>query len=120
MRVGGISANSVGLFNDVIACQPIGARAATQHAARKTLENTLIFRYQKAIETACRNRENCDGRNGDGRSVTEIEIAHVGLVGINRYRFSGAARSTSSHHPDQVKDRERLNNAENHRDKDKR
>src|SRR4030095_3770508 len=119
MSVGGISANSEGLFKDVTACQPIGARAATQHPTRKNLENALIFRYQKAIETACGNRENHDGRNGESRSVTEVQIAHKGLAGINRNRFSGAGRSTSSHHPDEVEDRERLNHTEDHRDKHK-
>src|SRR5262245_22982744 len=106
MSVGGIRSNSEGLFKDVTACQPIGARAAKQHTMRKNLENALIFRYQKTIETTCGNSENHDGRNSESRSVTEVQIAHEGLVGINRYRFGGAARSTSSHHPNQVEDRE--------------
>src|SRR5262245_22565747 len=117
MSVGGICSNSEGLFNEVTACQPMGARAATQHTTRKNLENALIFHYQKAIETARGNSENHDRRNGESRSVTEVQIAHEGLIRINRYRFSGAARSTSSHHPDQVEDRESLNDTEDHRDK---
>src|SRR5438093_8572462 len=108
-----MAASSAVVFNEETTCHAIGASVAKQQAATKILEKLLILHLHQPVQSDSKKRQDRYRRHGHGGAITEVEVAHIRLVCVNRHRFRCSSRSATGHHPDQIEDRKRLDEPEN-------